>query len=238
MDLVSTNQVTISISEDAIDFDLYTKMTDFFQASGWYMKATYILPYRFVGGEVVVTVTGQTGVGYRLVVGDLEYDFFGSISVPIPADGLKSKITEITVYDTAFSVMAGTTVAFPYYVVFVYIMAYIILQFFGRLDKIKYGWYLMSNLLYPDLLEKHFGQLTDFTREAPWDYAEYREAMTCWVDSFMKYPAIRRGFIQCVNSMQYKDWLGAKLCTWHTTMGRTRMPTIDKWVVSPAPGGS
>jgi len=230
MILAQNDQVTISISDDAIDFSLYDSMMKFFQASGWYMKATWILPYRFVGKEITVTVTGQVGVGYRMVIGDQEFDFFGSISVPIAAGTLQSKIVDISIYDTAFSLIENVTVAFPYYIVFVYVMSYMILQLWGQLDKTKYGWYLKDNQLYSNFLQEHFGGLTDFTREAPWDSDEYREALTQWVDSFMKYPAIKRGFVQCVNSLQYKDWIEARLNTWHTSMGYTKMPTIDKWV--------
>jgi len=235
MILAQNNQVTIEIADVGIDFDLYSTMVQFFQASGFYMKSSFILPYHFVDGEVALTVTGQPGVGYRVVAGDLEYDFFGSISINLPAGSLQSRIIDIQVYDTGFSLILGASVAFPYYIVFVYVMSYIILQFFGDLDKIKYGWYLAANNLYPDLLERHFGQLTDVSWEVPWDFNEYREVLMQWVDSFMKYPAIKQGFIQCVNSLQYKDWIEAKLNTWHTSMGYTKMPTIDKWVNEKGP---
>lgn len=229
MILFSAHGMTLSINEDAIDMVLYEKATAFFKASGFYMKSNFILPYHFIEGEVVLEAVGVIGRLYQLKVGDLTYEFQGSTSVSLPANQLMGKVMDIEVYDQE-KLLGGAGVAFAYYAVFVYAFVYNMIEFAKRLDQYKYGRYLLANEFYSDLLEAHFGKMSGFMRELPWTTEEYRLNLMQWVDSFLKYPAIKRGFVQMVNLLGYKDWINAKLEAWAVTPGYTHLPTIDKWV--------
>lgn len=230
MILYNRNNIVIKIENEGIDYPLYDSVMNFFKASQFLMTSDFILPYRFVDVDVVIEVEGEAGVDYTLQVGDLAYNFTESISISIPPQNLVSRIVNIEVLQDGVMV-AGVGVAFTYYIVFAYVFIYVMNEMQTTLDQYKYARYSLANTFYSEWLENHFGKMSEFIREEPWSFDEYREDLVQWMDSFMKYPVIRQGYIQLINLLWYKNYNLEKLKAWRISPGYTLLPTIDKWVV-------
>ena len=230
MILYDRNNIEIRIENEGIDFPLYDSVMSFFKSSQFLMTSDFVLPYRFIDTDVVIEVDGESGIDYVLQVGDLSYNFTESISIAIPPGNLESRIVNIGVIQDG-EVVAAVGVAFTYYVVFAYVFVYVMSELQVTLDQYKYARYSLDNTLYPEWLERHFGKMAEFIREEPWTFDEYRNNLVQWMDSFMKYPAIRQGYVQLVNLLWFKDWNLEKLKAWRVSPGFTLLPTIDKWVI-------
>lgn len=228
MELYSNSSITIEIADAGIDTGLYTTMMEFFQSSNFYMKANFIIPYKFVGGDVVLEITGQTSHNYTVVLGDLTWNFTTSISVTLPPENLRGNKMDLFVYENG-SIIGSTTIAFAHYAVYIYVFVYAMQEVLLQQDRYRYGRYLKDNDRYADTMEDHWGKLTDFSREAPADAAEYREQLMQWVDSFTKYPAIKKGIVQLMNLQLCKLFTAPKLNAWRLSLGYNRVPTIDRW---------
>lgn len=230
MELFNSNNITINISEGTIDFELYANAVNFFQASGFYMKSNYILPYKFIDGSVHLDVSGEAGVNYSLTVGDLKWDFLTSMSIALPMENIAGNVVDITVR-VGNSTLGGVSIAFTHYMVFVYVFIYMLGELFQTLDQYSFSKFIIDNDRYPSILENHFGKLAGFSRETIWASDEYREKLAQWVDSFSKYPAMKKGIIQLLGVLGYQGFIQSKAESWVFIPGYNLMPTPDKWVI-------
>jgi len=172
MNLIETNSIILKIEDDVLDSFDYQEQVEFFKRRDFYKSADFVIPY-FRDG-VTIVAEGEAGVNYRVEAGDLSFDFVESRNMFFPATAIESRILDINVYKEG-SYLAGTSVAFVFYMIFSYVVYKVLLELLERAREVKKSRYLLDNTDFAEGFETVWGRLYEIGRFDTWSFDEYKD---------------------------------------------------------------